>query len=285
MDKSNNPAFVLIHGAWHNKETWNKIVPRLEDCGYGAIAIDLPGAGENAQFPAAFHNRPLDSAAFATEPSPNAGVTQEARNEAVIEAIEQAATIGNGNIVLVGHSLGGITVSPVAQLVPERLWAVVYLTAFMLPPGMPAVAMIMSEVMKEALVPQLFMADPEAVGALRWDTNSADVDYWALAKAAFYGDVSDDEVATALARLHCDEPIAVAAVPSNITPNKFGTVTRHYIKCTQDKAITLAGQEQMIAMVDEAMGNKTIVHALNSSHSPFYSQPDALVDILIKTAA
>jgi pimeloyl-ACP methyl ester carboxylesterase len=38
-------------------------------------------------------------------------------------------------VVLVGHSLGGLTVSAVAEAMPERLSAVVYLTAFLPPLG------------------------------------------------------------------------------------------------------------------------------------------------------
>ena len=37
----------------------------------------------------------------------------------------------------------------------------------------------------------------------------------------------------------------------------------------------------MIAAVDGAIGGKTITHTLESSHSPFLSQPDALSKILI----
>jgi pimeloyl-ACP methyl ester carboxylesterase len=155
----------------------------------------------------------------------------------------------------------------------------------MLPPGMPAVAMILSEIMSEALVPPLFKADPEQVGALRIDVGSDDADYLAGIRAAFYGDLSDAEFAAARNGLHCDEPVAVAAVPSAITPDRYGTVARHYIRCTQDRAIPLAGQDHMIEAVDGAMGNATQVHTLHSSHSPFISQPGALAGILRDIAA
>ena len=285
MNTYTNPAFVFIHGAWHNANTWNKVIPLLAKRGFASVAIDLPGAGENAQLPASYHQRPLDPVAFATEPSPNAGVTQEERNAATLAAIEEAASLGNGQVVLVGHSLGGITLSPVAQMAPEQLHAVVYLTAFMLPHGMPCGAMIMSEAMAEALVPSLFMADPQVVGALRLDTNSDDPGYIERARQAFYGDLSDADFETALSNLHCDEPAQVLGVPSPITSDQFGTVTRHYIRCTEDRAITLVAQDEMIDMVDQEMGNQTIVHTLDASHSPFYSQPEELVEIFVQTAA
>ena len=68
--------------------------------------IDLPGSGTNAASPVSFSARPFDPAAFATEPSPNAGVTQEDRTAAAIEAVKAAAAQGNGKVVLAGHSLG-----------------------------------------------------------------------------------------------------------------------------------------------------------------------------------
>jgi alpha-beta hydrolase superfamily lysophospholipase len=67
------PAFVLVHGAWHGAATWSRVVPRLEARGHVARALDLPGAGTNAKTPASYDRRPLDAAAFASEPSPNSG--------------------------------------------------------------------------------------------------------------------------------------------------------------------------------------------------------------------
>jgi hypothetical protein len=58
-------------------------------------------------------------------------------------------------------------------------------------------------------------------------------------------------------------------------------VPRHYIRCTQDRAIPLTGQDHMIATVDGAIGGKTTTHTLESSHSPFLSQPATLSRILI----
>jgi len=279
------PAFVFIHGAWHGARSWHKVMPLLEAAGHPCAAIDLPGSGANAALPASFTRRPFDAAAFATEPSPNAGVTQEARTAAAIAAIEAAAARGNGKVVLVGHSLGGITVSPVAEAVPELLQAAVYVTAFMLPPGMPAIAMIQHESMAAALVPGLFMADPVAVGALRINVASDDADYRARLKAAFFGDVADQDFESFRQSLHCDEPAQVALVPSAVTKARFGSVPRHYIHCDADQAITPEGQALMVALTDEALGNKTAIHRLAASHSPFLSQPQALAELLLRIAS
>jgi hypothetical protein len=58
-------------------------------------------------------------------------------------------------------------------------------------------------------------------------------------------------------------------------------VPRHYVRTTQDCAVPLAGQDHMIAAVDGTIGGTTITRTLESSHSPFLSQPAALSKILL----
>jgi hypothetical protein len=62
-------------------------------------------------------------------------------------------------------------------------------------------------------------------------------------------------------------------------------VKRHYVCCTEDRAIPLAGQELMIAAMDEAIGMKTAVHRLEASHSPFLSKPGQLSELFMEIAA
>jgi pimeloyl-ACP methyl ester carboxylesterase len=273
-------AFVLVHGGWHNHSTWDKVVPILEAQGFAALTLDLPGAGVNAIAPKSLSLRPFDPAAFAAERSPVAGVTQEERTQAAVALVREAASLGNGKVILVGHSAGGLTISAVAEQVPELLFAVVYLSGFMLPNGMQVFEMLQHETMSSSLGPGLFVGNPAATGATRINAGSADDAYKSRLKATFYGDVSESEFALAASQLHCDEPVG-AVTASAITPGRFGAVPRHYIRCTQDRAIPLTGQDQMIATVDGTIGGKTTIHTLESGHSPFLSQPAALSKILI----
>jgi pimeloyl-ACP methyl ester carboxylesterase len=281
---ANKAVFVLIHGAWHNRSAWDKVTPILEANGFAALTLDLPGAGANAIAPTSLGRRPFDPVAFAAEPSPVAGLTQEERTQAVVALVKEAASLGDGKVVLVGHSAGGMTISAVAEQVPNRLLGVVYLAAFMVPNGMSLLAMLQHESLSSAMAPRLFVGDPMAIGATRIHAGSTDEAYRSLLKTAFYGDLSESEFAHAASQLHCDEPSAGAMAPSEVTPGRFGTVPRHYIRCTQDRAVPLAGQDHMIATVVGAIGSKTTTHTLESSHSPFLSQPAALSKILIDIA-
>jgi len=274
-------AFVLVHGGWHNHSAWHKVMPILQANGFAALALDLPGAGVNAVAPASLGRRPFDHAAFAAEPSPVAGVTQDARTQATVAKIREAAALSDGKVILVGHSAGGMIVSAVAEQVPDKLLAVVYLSGFMVPTGLSLLAMLMHETMSSALAPRLFIGDPVAIGATRIHAGSTDETYRSLLKAAFYADVPVPDFEQAASQLHCDEPNGGALAPSDITPHRYGTVPRHYIRCTQDRAVPLTGQDHMIASVDAAIGGRTQTHTLDSSHSPFLSQPDALSRILI----
>jgi len=274
-------VYVLIHGGFHNHSTWDKVTPTLKANGFTALTPDLPGAGANSIAPSSLKRSPFDPAAFAAERSPIAGVTQQQRTQAVVALVKEAASLSGGKVILVGHSAAGMTISAVAEQVPNQLLAVVYLAAFMVPSGMPLLAMLQHESLSSALAPRLFVGDPVAIGATRIHAGSTDEAYRSLLKASFYGDVSESDFAHAASQLHCDESNAGGLAPSEITPARFGTVPRHYIRCTQDRAIPLAGQDHMIEIVDAAIGGKTTVHTLESSHSPFLSQPAALSKILI----
>jgi hypothetical protein len=111
-----------------------------------------------------------------------------------------------------------MTISGVAEHVPELLGAIVYLAGFMVPNGLSLLAMLPHESMASALSPGLFIGDPVAIGATRINPGPADAAYRSLLKASFYADVTDAEFAQAASRLHCDEPNGWALAPSEITP-------------------------------------------------------------------
>jgi pimeloyl-ACP methyl ester carboxylesterase len=151
--------------------------PILKANGCAALTLDLPGAGVNAIAP---------------------------------------SSLSGGKVILVGHSAGGMTISAVAEEVPHLLLAVVYLAGFMVPNGMPLLAMLQHETLSSALAPGLFVGDPVAIGATRINAGSTAEAYRSLLKASFYGDVSESEFAHAASQLHCDESNAGALAPSAI---------------------------------------------------------------------
>ena len=283
---SDKPAFVLVHGSWHGAWAWNEITPLLAKAGFASVATDLPGAGTRTRFPQSFLKRPLDQVAFAQEASPVAGISQGERTTAAVEVVKHASTLGNGKVVLVGHSWGGLTISHVAEALPDKLQSVVYLTAFLLPNGMPSGAILGDPTFSTGQVAPLFLGDPKKTGALRIDPRSQDRDYFAKAKEAFYADVSDAHFVAIANLLHCDEVASTAGVPMTITAAKYGKVDRHYVRLADDKAIPAAAQDHMVQLIDASgVGGTTTVHRMSGSHSPFFAQPEALIDVLTKIAS
>lgn len=284
-DSQPSPVFVLVHGAWHGASTYERVIPLLAAKGYHAVARDLPAHGLNARFPASYSMRPLDPAAFGTEPSPVAATTLDEYASSVIATIDQIRSSGRSRVILVAHSMGGVVATAVAERAPEKISKLVYLTAFMPNTGVPGIAYITSPENAGELVGPQLMADPAVVGALRIDHRSSSSAYKANSKAAFYADVSQADFDAMSNLLTPDVPVAPFATPIATTAARWGSISRHYIRCSQDNAIKPALQQRFINEADAFVpNNRTVVHDLASSHSPFLSQPAALANLLIKIA-
>ena len=61
-----------------------------------------------------------------------------------------------------------------------------------------------------------------------------------------------------------------------ITDENFGAIPKYYIECTEDRAIPIQVQRAMYK------GKVKKVYTLNSSHTPNFSQPENLANILLE---
>ncbi len=281
---SQKSGFVLAHGAWAGPNVWDLLSNRLHKAGFETRAPHLPGGGrETFRVPKSYTGLSSDADALSREWSPNAEITQEERTAIVVDAVSALARETRQKVVLVGHSLGGVTISQACEKVPHLIAAVVYITGFMLPPGMTALAMLFDTSMKDSLMKELLVADPRDIGAIRVNFRSEDPDYRALIREAYFNDMGEDAM-NSLHLMNCDEPLMASLVPPRVTAGRFGTLPRHYVRCALNRAVPPAGQDKMIAMTDAAMGNATIVHHMEASHLPFNSDPDRLSEILVSIA-
>ena len=82
-----------------------------------------------------------------------------------------------------------------------------------------------------------------------------------------------------------DDAAAPTATPITRTSAKWGSVERHYIKCLKDNAMPQALAQKMVDTADQEFpSRKTVLHAMNTSHSPFLSQPQGLAQLLASIA-
>ena len=100
---------VLVHGTNHCAACWDSVLAHLVA---PAIAVDLPGRG--------------------SRPAPIDEVTLDDCVQVVIDSADQA---GFDRSVLVGHSLGAMTVTETALRHPERVAGLVYVGGAVPAPG------------------------------------------------------------------------------------------------------------------------------------------------------
>ncbi|NBD25645.1 alpha/beta fold hydrolase [Paenibacillus glycinis] len=232
-------TFVLVHGSWHGAWCWDKVVPLLQNAGHRVVAIDLPGHG-------------LDT-------MPVQEITLQDYTDRLCSVLDNETE----QVILVGHSSGGLAITQTAEYRPDKIRTLVYLCAYLPQDGQSLLQVIQSELMVPAVA-----APPSAV------VISDDQTYMSLdgdrVKANLYGDCSDEDVEFAKDRL-CLDPMATFLAPVQLTPQNFGSVPRVYIETLQDIAISIGLQRQMYG---QSPCREVIT--MDTAHSPFFSQPEAL---------
>ena len=159
-------TYVLVHGAWHGPWCWGKVVPLLKQAGHRVEIPDLSGYGQDKTF---------------------REITLTTYTQRVCETLDAQAE----PVILVGHSLGGIVISQVAEERPEKIQTLVYLTAFLVQNG--------ESVFQAAHMNSDSLVTPNLV--VNEEQGSLTFKEGAPLKDMFYGDCSDEDVARATSLL------------------------------------------------------------------------------------
>ena len=246
FSQTSDKTYILVHGAWHGAWCWYKVVPLLEAKGHKVIAIDLPGHGKDTTNPT---NITLDDYV----------------NKVVAVANEQT-----GQVILVGHSSGGVVISQAAEeLGLHKIATLVYLDAFIPKDGesvFSLVAMVQKQLPPAASKPLTIMdcITPS-------EDKKTSVFKPELAQEFFYDDCSAEDIKFAKANLS-RQAFASLAIPVKVTDSIYGTIPKYYILCIKSKDL------------DKTLLSTHVpckkVYTLPSSHSAFFSMPEKLADIL-----
>jgi pimeloyl-ACP methyl ester carboxylesterase len=159
----------------------------------------------------------------------------------------------------VGHSLAGAAISGAAERTPERVRDLVYVAGFLLETGQAPVDIIRADT----------GSDMRSARLLADDGRSSSIDPSRIGDA-LCGDCHPDDLLLLHRRL-VPESTAVAREPVIWTPQRFGTVKRHYIECTEDRIISIRAQRSM----QDQMPCDSVI-TIDSAHLPFLTAPAAL---------
>lgn len=106
-------TFVLVHGAWRGSWLWKRVRIRLQAGGHQVFTPTLTGLADRSHLLAQ-------------------DITLETHIEDVVNLFRWEEL---GDVILCGHSYAGSVVSGVADRIPDRIAALVYLDAFLLEDG------------------------------------------------------------------------------------------------------------------------------------------------------
>lgn len=233
-------TYLLVHGAWHNGQCWDPVVPALTAAGHRVFAPSLTGYGDKAHLL-----------------GPEVGLDTH-----VADVVDLITGEDLTDVVLVGHSYAGLVISSAANEVPDRVAQLVYLDAMVPEHGENA-----SDVMPitQALVDLALRSEsgwrvpplPETPDGLFGVTDPADV-------AWLRSILSDQPVRCLQERVRFDNPDA-------------DKIHRTHIHCTEGRP---EGFSRRPVPAVQPNGAPAQVWELPTGHDCMLTMPDELAGLL-----
>jgi pimeloyl-ACP methyl ester carboxylesterase len=223
---------VLIHGGCHTAACWNRLSEKLS---IPSIAPDLPGRGADA--------------------TPLRDVTLQMCVRTVVDAVD---TAGFDRVIIVGHSLGGITAAATAAALKERVAHLVLVAAVVPAEGeclLDNVSMLTRRIVHWALRGPILRAPPP----------------W-LVRMLFCNDMDAELAAETVAGI---VPDAAELLRSRVTQTELAPTPRTYICTLRDRVLTPGVQLRQIANLGGAR-----THTLLAGHNAIMSRADDIAALI-----
>lgn len=232
-------TYVLVHGAWQGGWAWNRLAPLLEAKGHRVYAPTLTGLAERASL-----------------------LTKDVNLSTHIEDVIRLIIAEDlEDIVLAGHSYGGMVVSGVADRMPEKVKSLVVLDGFV----------------------------PEDGKAMR--------EYWPASVMSYLDKEAEKSGGVSVPPLPA-ESLAIAPenrafVDANATPQPYGTFNevirltgardriakKTYIRATKFRSHPF---DAVMKRLQSGPGWHTA--EIDSGHEPMIDQPERLAELFNETA-
>jgi esterase/lipase len=233
-------TFVLVHGGWHGGWCWTKVKYFLQMEGHIVFAPDLPGHGKDK--------------------TPIYEITLKTYTDRIIEVIESQ----DEKVILVGHSMGGIIISQVAEIIPAKIEKLIFLSAFLIHNNETLLDYSLND--KDSLLASnlLFNEDKSCVMIKKESIEKI-----------FYSDCLLEDIENAKQNLVDKIATAPLSTPIRITQKNFGQIPIYYIELLNDQAMSPKSQAMQYSKF-----NCRKILSMKSNHSPFFSDPLLLSDHL-----
>jgi pimeloyl-ACP methyl ester carboxylesterase len=231
-----SPAtFVLVHGAWHGGWCYARVAALLRARGHTVFAPTLTGQGERAHLL-------------------NGSINLSTHIEDVLGVFRCERL---SNVVLAGHSYGGMVITGVADRIAERIHALAYLDAFVPDDG---------QSLFDINIPantQRFLDSAGASGGLSVPAPSA----------AYFGvNAADSATVDALATPH---PIGCFTEKLKLSGAHRSVKKRLYVHAT-----VLPRESPFRVFYERANANGWSVHALACGHDVMLDMPEETAQLL-----
>ncbi|BBN15846.1 hypothetical protein MPTK1_7g01390 [Marchantia polymorpha subsp. ruderalis] len=243
-----NPQFVLVPGIGHGGWAFAQVITCLQEAGYSAFGVDLTSQGINK----------VDASEV------------ETIDEYVKPLTDLFETITKP-VIIVGHSLGGGSISVMMEKFPEKISKAVFLTSIM-----PTNQQTFFNSLPQSVLTRLLEANqliPEGNPPTSVSINVS-------SSPTFLYNRTPRWAITLASTLLNPTPYRPGDESISLTPQNYGRVRRFYIRTGSDLAIRPEEQTQII----KANPPERVYSLALSDHAPFLSQPYALCNILLSIA-
>ncbi|MEU5269451.1 alpha/beta fold hydrolase [Streptomyces hygroscopicus] len=236
-------TYLLVHGAWHSGQCWERVVPLLTAAGHRVFAPSLTGYGDTTHLA-----------------GPEVGLDTH-----VDDIVELIAGEDLTEVILVGHSYAGLVISSVANQLPDRIARLVYLDAMVPEDGESAVD---AQPATQALIDLALKSDsgwrvpplpemPPPFG-LFGVTDPADVAW--------------------LRTMLSDQPVRCLQQPVRLDNPAVTTIPRTHIHCT----VKPEGIPRRPVPAVQPNGDPAQVWELATGHDCMITMPHGLCELLLR---
>jgi pimeloyl-ACP methyl ester carboxylesterase len=247
---------VLVHGGAHGAWCW---APTIEHLTGPHLAIDLP--------PKSVRGVPAPD-----PPPPELGTLT--LDDWAASAIADIDAAGLEQLVLVGHSMGGLTIAEVSRRIPERVRHLVFVSAMVPPEGGLVFDAIPSD-SRDAAAPLL--AGDE--GAERRPAVGLGDE---RLRFMFCNDMDDEQTRFVLEHTGAEvsavfaERVSRVGIPAELP--------KTYVRLLRDQALSLEDQDFAIENLLDSPGGEVEVIELDTGHDVMISAPGLLAEVLDEIA-